>query len=524
MGAIVDEAARRSPDKVALIDEGARYTFGELDRLSTAFAGRLIALGVEMGDRIAFCAPKSAALVVAMLGCLKAGAVYVPIDSKAPHSRIGFILENLRPRAVVSDPALYAATTAALAPKPALIEVARLGDAWAGAGGEAPPNLPRVGQEAVAYCLYTSGSTGRPKGVLIQHGAVAAFFQALAEVMPIQDDAICMNTSELYFDVHVMDLFFPLHRGASVHLSSGPLIASELLRTIEQERVTHFTAVGPVMTMLANADSFETRDLSSLRRIMTGAEIINVATIQRWLRRTPGLTIVNGYGPTEVTVICTAYLIDSIESDRADFYPIGKPMRDSHALLLDGDQEVSEAGETGELLIAGPQVMKGYWNDERQTAERIVQHAGRRYYRTGDLCRWRADGNLDFIGRADEEIKLSGFRISLNEIARVMNAAPGVQEGHPVVAVHPQLGKITVACFTRDLENRPEDIFVTLQSAIKHELPYYMVPSIYVLFENFPKLSSGKTDKHGIADRVNELLLQDDGGTTRFCLSPDVHA
>jgi acyl-coenzyme A synthetase/AMP-(fatty) acid ligase len=162
--------------------------------------------------------------------------------------------------------------------------------------------------------------------------------------------------------------------------------------------------------------------------------------------------------------------------------------------------------------------MKGYWNDERQTAERIVRIDGRNYYRTGDICRWRSDGNLDFIGRTDEEIKLSGFRISLNEIRRAIAAAPGVKEGHPAVALHPTLGKIIVACFTATAEKPDEDLFRRLQAAIKSELPYYMVPSVYVHFPDLPKLPSGKTDTNRIGDLVDEIIRSDGGGTTRFTL------
>jgi acyl-coenzyme A synthetase/AMP-(fatty) acid ligase len=333
-----------------------------------------------------------------------------------------------------------------------------------------------------------------------------------------------MNTSELYFDVHVMDLFFPLHRGATVHLSSAPLVANKLLQTIEREQITHFTAVGPVMTLMTSGSAFGTANLSSLVRIMTGAEIVNVDTMQKWLQRVPGLTLVNGYGPTEVTVICTAYLIDRVEPGRAEFYPIGKPMLGTEVLLLDDDRIITEPGVKGELLLAGPQVMKGYWNDDRQTNARIAVLAGKRYYRSGDLCQWRPDGNLDYVGRNDDEIKLSGFRINLNEIKRVMDATPSVKEGHPVIAVHPALGKVIAACVTRadtqaDTQAEKDRIFGQLQAVFKHELPYYMVPSLYFVFDNFPTLPSGKTDKKAILHRVDQCIQGADAGATRFVLN-----
>lgn len=517
MADIVRDAARLDPDKAALHDGQRGYTFGELERFATGFAGFLMSLGVQKGDRVAFLAPKSAPLVVGLLGCLKAGATYVPVDSKLPADRMLYILNDVAPRAIVASQALYAAVAPGLAAPSIPIDEARLPEHFAYSGTAA---LPPIHPEDVAYCLYTSGSTGRPKGVLIEHGSVDAFFPALAEVMPIDAGARCMNTVALYFDVHVMDIFYPLLRGATVHLACGPLIANRLLQTIERERITHFTAVGPVMSMMTEGSAFGRCDLSSLVRVMTGAEILNVDTMQKWLQRVPGLAIVNGYGPTEVTVICTAYIIDRAEPGRTDFYPIGKPMLGTEALLLDEDRVVTEPGVKGELLLAGRQVMKGYWNNEQQTAERIAVIDGKRYYRSGDICRWRADGNLDYIGRNDDEIKLSGFRINLNEIKRVMDSAPDVKEGHPVVTVHPSLGKVIAACFTRaDGEPSGDRMFGSLMSAFKQTLPYYMVPSLYFEFDRFPTLPSGKTDKKEILQRVERCIRDSAAGATRFVCS-----
>lgn len=516
MANIVCETAGLYPDKDALLDGQHSYTYQDLECLSTNFAAFLLSQDVQKGDRIVFCSPKSATLIIAILGCLKAGAIYVPVDSKLPKDRLLFLLNDVSPRFILSGRALYDAVAGDLDTTSSLIDEARLPELY-GHSSEGV-SLPRMTEEDVAYCIYTSGSTGRPKGVLIQHGSVEVFYRALSEVMTIDTSSRCINTSELYFDVHVMDLFFPLHRGATVHLSCGPMIANKLLQTIERERITHFTAVGPVMTLMTEGSLFDKCEMSSLVRIMTGAEIINVDTMQKWLRRVPGLSLVNGYGPTEATVICTSYIIDRIEPGRVEFYPIGKPMKGSEVLLLDGDRIVSEPGVKGELLIGGPQVMKGYWNDERQTAAKINNIAGKRYYRSGDICRWLPDGNLDYIGRTDEEIKLSGFRINLSEIKRVMDATRIVKEGHPVVTVHPALGKVIAACFTRaDGELEDDDkIFGDLQSVFKQALPYYMVPSLYFLFARFPQLPSGKTDKKQILNRVNQHLHKADNGLTRF--------
>jgi amino acid adenylation domain-containing protein len=517
MADLVCATGRTDPGKSALRDTDGDYTFGALDEISSRFAAYLVSRGVRTGERIAFAAPKSASLVAAILGCLKAGAIYVPIDCTAPVERIRMIVDDVVPRFVVADLALFDAIAAGVRSDCSPIQVDRLDEYCQ---TEPDVTLPRLTAEDVAYCLYTSGSTGKPKGVLIQHGSVDAFFRALPEVMPIDPTCRCMNTSGFHFDVHVMDLFFPLHRGATVHLTNPPLLADPLLELIERERITHFTAVGSVMTLMTEATLFDRCDLSSLERVMTGAEVLNVATVQRWLRSVPGLSLVNGYGPTEATVICTYYLIDRAEPERSDPYPIGKPFGKSEVFLMDdGGQLIDEPDVEGELLISGPQVMKGYWRDDATTSEKIVTAAGRRCYRSGDVCRRLPNGDLDYVGRRDEQVKLFGYRIELGEIKRVMDAADLVGEGQPVVATHPSLGKVIAACFTSDRPDgkaQQDAIFERLRAAFKRELPYYMVPSLLCRFERFPQLPSGKTDKRAIVRTVDHYIRHIDSSATRF--------
>jgi len=515
MANLLNDAVAASPGKRALDDGRSTFSYLELEELSDNFAGYLQSGGLRPGDRVAFCAAKSGLLIAAMLGCLKAGGIYVPVDENLPRDRLMFVLTDVLPRFIVSSRKLFDSIPGELGLSARPIDVGDLEEHCR--RGDSRASLPSISPDDGAYCLYTSGSTGRPKGVLIHHGAVASFFGALAQVMPIDADSRCMNTSALYFDVHVMDLFFPLYRGATLYLTRGPAVGDTLLQAIEDKRITHFTAVGPVMTMMADARRFERCDLSSVTRIMTGAEIINVETMQKWLRKIPGLSIVNGYGPTEATVICTAYIIDQIEPGRDEFYPIGTPMQGSRLLLLEDGRVISEPGAQGELLIGGPQVMQGYWNNDRLTAERIITIAGERYYRSGDICSWLPDGNLAYHGRNDEEIKLSGFRINLNEIKRVMDAAPSVREGFPIVVDDTALGRVIGACFTSTEPGSADSgLFDRLHAVFKNELPYYMVPSLYFLFDEFPKLPSGKTDKNRIVRQAKERQGASAVGTTRF--------
>jgi amino acid adenylation domain-containing protein len=509
---ILRSAASLHPDRTALHDTQNSYTYFELEELSSGFAKYLLSRGTSPGDRVALCAPKSASVVIAVLGCLKARAIYVPVDHQLPVNRLIYILDDVSPRFLVADTSSYEAVSSQLKSAPDHIDTECLAEYLKWTDG---PSLPEIRPTDAAYCLYTSGSTGLPKGVIIEHGSVDAFYAALEAVMSIDASSRCMNTSELHFDVHVMDLLFPLRQGAVVHLTSRPHLADELLHTLEKERITHFTAVGPLLTLMCQGNSFNERDLSSLRQIMTGAEIININTVAKWMRKVAGLTVINGYGPTEATVICTCYRIDHLQPDRSQLYPIGKPMKGTQVLLLQGDRIITEPMVSGELLISGPQLMRGYWKRAGETQERLYWLEGRPYYRSGDICRWLPDGTLDYQGRDDDEVKISGFRVSLSEIKRIMDLAAVVKEGYPVVTQHPEYGKVIAACFT-PAEPGDQSCFRQLQLVLKRELPYYMLPLLYVEFDQFPRLPSGKTDKSQILSRVERCIAETEVRMTRL--------
>lgn len=524
MADLARTGATRCPDKDAVVDPRLRYSFRQLEDLSLGFAGFLWEHRLEKGDRVVICAPKTASLIVAILGILKAGAIYVPLDPKTPKSRLNLIVQDIEPQFVITTRAIFDSIDEELKSTCTFIDEEHLLNKYFSA--PPPAILPAILPQDGAYCIYTSGSTGKPKGVVIEHGSIDAFFLAFTAIMQIDEQSICMNTSELCFDVHVMDLLFPLYKGATVHLSCGPLVVRRLLETVEKERVTHFTAVAPTMTLMTQSRRFHEYDLSSLSRVMTGAEIVNVKSTQIWLERVPDLTIINGYGPTEVTVICTAYPISTPEPHRTDYFPIGKPLKECHVLLMRDGNIIEMPNVDAELFVGGPQVMRGYWNDAKQTDERIVSINGIRYYRTGDLCRWRDDGNLDFVGRNDDEIKISGYRVNLNEIKRVMERADGVKDGHPMVVLHPSLGKVIAACFVAEIPETQRDQsrdFFGIHSTFRKNLPYYMVPSLYFAFDRFPTLPSGKVDKKKVLQHVMREVASAGQSVTHFHLRTSLH-
>ena len=510
--------AKLQPKKIAVFDGAKKYSFEELDYLGACFSNRLLSLGLKKGDRIVVCAQKSADIVIAILGCLKAGGVFVPVDRGIPASRLNFIISDIKPSFIISSSETYEKITERCE------SLVHLDDATLTLQFKAPDTefIPeKIHGNDIAYCIYTSGSTGNPKGVTITHANVDHFFEAMSKVMPLNENSRCMNTSELYFDVCIMDVFYPLYCGSFLYLYCERIIPEKLLSIIDNYKITNFTAVSPIITLLAKSSFFESSSLSSVSRIMTGAEIINVDAIQLWLNKVNDLTIINGYGPTEATVICCYYAINKREKNRTDFYPIGKAMPGSKLILWDEESVVSEEGISGELLIGGPQVMQGYWNDDEKTGESIKIINGERYYRSGDICKWLEEQNLYYIGRKDEEVKVSGFRIHLNEIKKLADTFEYIYEVYVIALDHPQIEKAVGLCFSLKpgIEKQENDLFKEIKSDLKSNLPYYMIPSLYFLFQEMPRLPSGKTDKKKIKLMSEKMISSGDDYATNFVFS-----
>ena len=370
--------------------------------------------------------------------------------------------------------------------------------------GIAHPGDRRAKAEDVAYCMYTSGSTGEPRGVEIEHRSVTAFIRAFNSYMRFDESSRCLNTSPYHFDVSVSDVLMPLVLGVTVYIVPSLLPPSRVLERIETARITHFCPPAPLLTLLCGPGStFDSRDLTSLRCIMTGAEVIAQTVVARWLDKVPGLRILNAYGPTEATCACTAYEITQSSFFGQRELPIGYPFEGVYTLLLSPEGRSEPGLVSGELAVAGVQVMRGYWNRPAETAERIIMVEGRRYYRTGDLCEVDEEGRYYFRGRRDNEVKLRVYRVTLDEIrptlmwdSRVSQAVAGivkVKSGQASVGIGVVLklpGTVAVL----------EDIV----GGLKQRLPIYMLPEYGLVSQSFPRLPSGKTD----ARQVIELLTE----------------
>ncbi|PTW60626.1 amino acid adenylation domain-containing protein [Breoghania corrubedonensis] len=514
--------ARITPKKTALADSRLSLDYRTLDRFSTRFALWLCQRGCRPGDRVVMLAPRQAILVAAIVGTFKAGCVHVPLDAKMPAGRVEYILKEIEPAFVITDEEHRATVDEILEEIDAACGVMMVGQLEGLLSEElACPScplsaelLPRFDADRPAYCIYTSGSTGHPKGVVIAHSSLAPFFEGTAEVYDVTASSVCASFSPLNFDVYLMDMLFPLAQGAELHVHDDLVVPDFLFATIRDNKVTHFSAWGMMLGLIAQAEDFETARLPHLQTILTGTDVPDVKTVQRWMGKNVGVRVINAYGPTEVTCASTAHVIDEIEPQRTDLYPIGKPLKHVTARLVDeAGGVVTEPGVMGELLVGGVQVMQAYWNREEETAKRVVTIDGIRYYRTGDVCSYLADGAIYYHGRRDNEVNIGGYRVHLNEIQRVICSVPHVHSAE-VVVLETGFGEKLLAAgvlFERGEYPRCDSHIEVIRRRLTDELPAYMVPRHVVGFAEFPLLSSGKADRKALAEILQQRVREPAG-------------
>ena len=502
--------ARHTPEKCAVTDGAIDISYSALDGASHRFATRLLEMGCRPGDRVVLLARKQAALMVGLFGALKSRSIYVPLDPAMPAGRLRFLLGDISPRVVVTDPDLLPRVEDNAPPGTATVLTDELRNLLSeDQEGLATDPLPEVHGDDVAYCIYTSGSTGRPKGVLIRHRSVLDFFEGTKEVYDVERDSRCVSFSPFHFDGAVMDALFPLYRGAWLYTYGDVIDPDMLFDVVADHAVTHFAAFGAMLDVIAQASQIDQVPLPKLRTVLTGAHAPDVGSVQKWLQKTAGGKVINAYGPTEATCACVAYVIRRVEPERQEPYPIGKAFKHARLSLIDHEgATIDEPGIQGELLIGGSQVMKGYWHREEENEARLVEMAGGRHYKTGDVCEYLPDGNLLFIGRKDTEVNIGGYRVNLNEVKQVIDSVNGVRgsevvktaskHGEPILLAAVVLGGSNGTSRDRDAE--------LLREQLMDELPSYMMPRHLVVMDELPLLSSGKIDRRALTLRLQRKL------------------
>jgi amino acid adenylation domain-containing protein len=487
-----EEQVARTPDAPALTFRDETWKYRELDQKAEGVARRLREAGARPETIVGICMERCLDLVAGMLGIMKTGAAYLPLDPSYPPDRLAFMIEDAKPLLVVSNHNNSERLSVADVP---ILSVD--GDTVPSSSDGFLDHRKESGSgRHLAYVMYTSGSTGKPKGVMVEHRNVMNLFAGIDAAYGCEP-GVCLAVTGVSFDPSILDLFWTLVRGYHVVIWPGIDEAHDLSipELIQKHGVTFIGTVPSFIRMVMMLPG-GTDALALLRRIQVGGEALSTAMIEE-LGPTISRRIVNAYGPTETTVISTVWKVDP----EAASIPIGRPIANTQIFVLDPHCCPVPVGVVGELYIGGAGVARGYLNRPDLTDEKFVPSpfghaAGERLYRTGDLVRYRPDGMLEFVGRIDDQVKIRGFRVELGEIEAVLCKHPDLREAVVDVQETQEGDKRLVAYCVPG----PNGMLPTkeLRGWVGRELPGYMVPTAFVALDEIPRTSNGKVDRRNL--------------------------
>ncbi|MBB4129220.1 amino acid adenylation domain-containing protein [Xanthomonas translucens] len=493
--ALFETQVRRTPDAQALICEDVTLSYAELNRRANQVAQRLIGLGLRPDDRVAICVERSVSMIVGLLGILKAGAAYVPLDPSYPADRLSYMLEDSRPKALLTQAQVYAGLPLLQAARaPVLV----LDDGSLDALDARDPTIAGLTSRHLAYVIYTSGSTGQPKGVMIEHRSPVNFWRAMRQTTHralAPNSRVALNAA-FSFDMSLKGILQLLSGHCLVLVpqairANGPA----MLAFFDRYRIEAMDSTPSQLEVLLSAGLIETGGHRPTS-IYLGGEPVGQRMWER-LKASPKIHFHNMYGPTECTVDAT---IGSIR-DSLGGPVIGKPILNTPVYVLDAYGEPSPIGVPGEMFLGGVQVARGYLDraqltDERFLRDPFARQAGARMYKTGDLARWTANGELEYLGRNDFQVKIRGFRIELGEIEAKLAGCSGVHEA-AVVAREDAAGEKRLVAYVT-LQPGTASAIADLRTQLLAQLPDYMVPAAFVVLPSLPLTANGKLDRKAL--------------------------
>jgi amino acid adenylation domain-containing protein len=485
--------ASAQPDAIALVFEERRLSYGELNRRANIVAHALLALGIRPDDRVALCVERGPEMVAGLLGVLKAGAAYVPLDPAYPAERLAYMLTDSAPKAVLTQTALLDALGQ---PGSAAMPVLLL-DALSVFDDTNPdPRALGLTPDNLAYVIYTSGSTGLPKGVMVEHASVLNFLQSMSVTPGVSDADTLLAVTTLSFDIAGLELYLPLMAGGRIVLldRSAASDPARLQAAIDEHGITIIQATPATWTLLlSNGWSGNSR-----LRALCGGEALTVELSQRLAERVG--EVWNLYGPTETTIWSTCRQVIA-RCSSAPIEPIGRPIANTRIYLLDRLLQPVPLGVIGQLYIGGAGLARAYQNRPELTDECFIgdpfdTEAGGRLYRTGDLARYLPDGNIEFLGRNDSQVKIRGLRIELGEIEAKLVDIPGVRQAAVVARdrTSEQPGDKHLVAYLLLQEGVSLQV-KELRAKLSATLPHYMVPNAFVTLDIFPRTPNGKLDR-----------------------------
>ncbi|MEI8703609.1 non-ribosomal peptide synthetase [Pseudoalteromonas sp. B62] len=510
-----EQAVAYRPDSIAIVAQDRQISYRELNQSANQLAAYIKEQGLTAGDRVGVCINRSWYGVLALLATLKAGGCFVPLDPDYPEQRLSFMLKDSAPALLISEAKLV--DSLAFDPRKIICIENIMEDIeqYSSANTE----LKTVDSDP-AYIIYTSGSTGQPKGVVVSHRAMANYCDVIKNDYQVNKDDRVLQFSSLSFDIFIEEVCASLAVGAALVVSSEGIMAGreQFVGQLIESRLSVITLPTAFWHGLC-ADKAELEKLnnSDLRLVILGGEAMSFKALQKWKQVVDRkVRLLNTYGPTEATVVASVF-------DTADYkgqnqqVPIGRPASGSQLFVLDDNRGEVAVGHVGELYIGGQRLAEGYHNLADMTDEKfITTDAGDRLYQTGDMVRWLPDGNLEFVGRVDYQIKLRGFRIELPEIEAAILACEQVSECLVLLNDEPkQLVAYVVAQNTAELT-------VQLQQQLAQKLPGYMIPSVYVVLDAMPLTTAGKVDRKALpqpdkADQFGRYLAPQSNMEKTLC-------
>ncbi|WP_086706697.1 non-ribosomal peptide synthetase [Streptomyces antimycoticus] len=488
------EQAARTPDAVAVSTDTTSLTYRELDERTDRLAGRLVADGVGPGDVVGVLSDRCAELPVAVLGVLKAGAAYLPLDPSAPALRLLDLVERAGTVRVLVQPGV-------MAPEGLAAPVTALDEPGLYDGRHEVP-AGRGGPEDLAYVIYTSGSTGRPKGVMVEHRSVVNRLAWMQRQYPLTGQDTLLQKTPFVFDVSVWELFWWFFAGARLHLLAPGMerFPLAIAATVRAQGVSVLHFVPSMLNMYVEYVRGKGAEASGdrLRWVFSSGESLSPAAVTAFgeVFGGRGTRLVNLYGPTEATVDVTAY--DCPADQGTASVPIGRPVDNTRVYVMRGSSP-APVGVWGTMFLAGVQVARGYLGDPELTAQRFVPEFGGGpglMYDTGDIGRWLPSGELQFLGRADDQMKIRGIRIDPGEIEAALLEFPGITECVVVVDRPDPTLAVLRAAVAGPGEPVPEEV----RAHMAARLPQYMLPAVYHRFEQLPRTGSGKLDRRTLRD------------------------
>ncbi|MGB7605272.1 MAG: amino acid adenylation domain-containing protein, partial [Lutisporaceae bacterium] len=482
---LFEEQVEKTPDNIAVVYENQKLTYRELNEKANSLARSLREMGVMADSIVGIMAEHSLEMIIGIVGILKAGGAYLPIDSDYPEDRIKYMLEDSKADILLTEKKFVGEISYEG-------NIINLNDEKS--YNENKENIEKIsGAESLAYIIYTSGTTGKPKGVAVTQKNVVRLVKNTNYIEFMEGDRL-LQTGSVTFDASTFEIWGALLNGIKLYITSKDVILNgeRLGEYLSTNKITVLWLTSPLFNKICEENP---RIFEGLRCLLVGGDVVSPKNVSLVRKYASELTVVNGYGPTENTTFSTCYVIKE-EFDENKAIPIGRPIANSTAYILDKDNNVVPIGVYGELCVGGDGLAKGYLNNEELTAGKFVENpyeAGQRMYRTGDLVRWLSDGNIEFLGRIDHQVKIRGFRIELGEIEISLLKLDGVKEA--VVIDREEEGNKYLCAY---LVSEAEYSAGKLREELKKCLPDYMIPSYFITLPEMPLNQNGKIDRKAL--------------------------